>query len=233
MGNCQYLGRGCRPTQAKMTPDESGRARGCLVLDYVGNVERHGPINTIRVKAPAPKKPPPMRDCPRCEESIPIQAKVCPHCGADIQAAEKEKKDKPLPALTGADIIAGLGHVAKANQIGSVPVTEARYSAHLGQSGIITLRADYYNGMLRVVSEWVCFNHDPGSFPRRKAVEWFAKHVGESYTPPKTVEEFMLWKSMGMPVKRPVSVTVRKRKGEKYLELVSVRLEESEMRVVS
>ena len=229
----QYLGRGCRPTQAKMTLDESGRARGCLVLDYVGNVDRHGPIDAVRVKAPVPKKPPPMRDCPQCEESIPVQAKVCPHCGADIQAAEKEKKDKPLPALTGADIIAGLGHVAKTNQTGSVPVTEARYSAHLGQSGITTLRVDYHSGLLRVASEWVCFNHDPGSFPRRKAVEWFAKHVGESYTPPKTVEEFMLWKSMGMPVKRPVSVTVRKRKGEKYLELVRVRLEESEMGVAA
>jgi superfamily II DNA or RNA helicase len=229
----QYIGRGCRPTQAKMTLDESGRARGCMVLDYVGNVERHGPIDAVRVKAPAPKKPPPMRNCPSCEELIPIQAKICPHCGADLVAAENEKKDKPLPALTGADIIAGLGRIAPATQTGKVLVTEARYSAHLGQSGITTLRVDYHSGLLRVVSEWVCFNHDPDSFPRRKALEWFANHVGESYTPPKTVDEFMLWNSMGMPVKRPVSVTVRKRKGEKYLELVRVRLEESEIGVAA
>lgn len=224
----QYLGRGCRPTQAKMTLDESGRARGCLVLDYVGNIERHGPIDEIRLKSPAPKKPPPMRNCPSCEELIPIQAKICPHCGADLFVLENEKKDKPLPALTGADIIAGLGRIAPATQTGSVPVTEARYSSHLGQSGVTSLRVDYHSGLLRVVSEWVCFEHPADSFPRRKALDWFAKHVGQGYVPPATVGEFLLWQSMGMPIKRPVEVTVRKKKGEKYLELVRVKLEETE-----
>jgi DNA repair protein RadD len=35
------------------------------------------------------------------------------------------------------------------------------------------MRVDYYSGLLRVASEWVCFNHV--GYPKQKAQDWWLK----------------------------------------------------------
>ena len=69
----QMAGRGMRP---KTT------VKDCLVLDFAGLVEEHGPITNIR----EPKKKgtggePPMKVCPECQEIIHISVMTCPSCG--------------------------------------------------------------------------------------------------------------------------------------------------------
>lgn len=70
----QMLGRGLRIAEGKVN---------CLVLDFAGNIMRHGAITAVK----PPKKHEkgegvaPMKVCPQCLEVLPSQTRVCPCCG--------------------------------------------------------------------------------------------------------------------------------------------------------
>lgn len=72
----QMAGRGMRP---KSHTDH------CLVLDFAGVVERHGPITAIQVTSKRPSKgeggEAPVKVCERCDELVAISAMCCPTCG--------------------------------------------------------------------------------------------------------------------------------------------------------
>src|SRR3954452_22775660 len=71
----QMAGRGTRLAPGK---------DNCLVLDFAGNVARHGPIDLVR-----PKDPPkggadgdmPNKLCPECRAINALAARVCVDCG--------------------------------------------------------------------------------------------------------------------------------------------------------
>ena len=79
----QTVGRGMRIAPGKTD---------CLVLDFAGNVKRHGPITAV--------KPPkhkgagtgdaPVKICPECAELIHTSIKTCPCCGYEFPPALKE-----------------------------------------------------------------------------------------------------------------------------------------------
>jgi DNA repair protein RadD len=70
----QMAGRGMRPKSA---------AKECLVLDFAGNVSRHGPITNVK----PPKKKgegtgeAPIKLCPECSEIVHMSVRECPACG--------------------------------------------------------------------------------------------------------------------------------------------------------
>ena len=72
----QELGRGLRL--------KTGENKDCLVLDFAGNVQRHGPIAYV---APPSRKREggqgvaPCKECPACLEIVPASARECPACG--------------------------------------------------------------------------------------------------------------------------------------------------------
>jgi hypothetical protein len=77
---CQMVGRGFR-----LAPNK----KNCLVLDFGGNVIRHGPIGVIspvegagsgKSGASAVK----ARECPGCGEMIALRHRTCPACGVTI-----------------------------------------------------------------------------------------------------------------------------------------------------
>jgi len=78
----QMAGRGLRP---KSHTDH------CLVLDFAGIVERHGPITAVE----PPEKNgngsgrPPVKKCPQCRELVHARVKECPVCGYDFPPAER------------------------------------------------------------------------------------------------------------------------------------------------
>ena len=61
----------------------------CLVLDFVGNVKRHGPVTMVNPPARSGKRRgngggsgvSPCKVCPRCDEIVPAVTRVCPSCG--------------------------------------------------------------------------------------------------------------------------------------------------------
>lgn len=73
----QMAGRGLRL--------KSEENKDCLVMDFAGNVSRHGPVAFV---APPPRKgdkkaagAPPCKECPQCLEIVPVSLAVCPSCG--------------------------------------------------------------------------------------------------------------------------------------------------------
>jgi DNA repair protein RadD len=70
----QMCGRGTRTAEGKTN---------CLLLDYGGNVERHGPVNRIDVQEKNGGDglgPPPMKTCPQCDTFVPAGTADCPEC---------------------------------------------------------------------------------------------------------------------------------------------------------
>ena len=82
----QQAGRGLRPKSF---------GGDCLVLDFAGNVAMHGPIthvNPPKAKgARAGKGVPMSKLCPKCDEIVAIQAKICPCCGYEWPKDTKPK----------------------------------------------------------------------------------------------------------------------------------------------
>ncbi len=214
----QFLGRGMRVTPEKLSLDEDGRKRGCLVLDYVGNTDRHGPIDAVRIKRPKEKKPPQLKVCPECKKEILALARVCPYCGFDFVRANDEKEP---PKLSHKALILGFEYHDKKGRLATAPVSDVRYFPHVGKSGVASLRVDYYNGLHHLTSEWVCLNHPQGSYARNKAIKWFTFRVGKNSVPPNGVDEFFFWLGMGMKVAVPKSITVLNDPKGAYPEIVS------------
>lgn len=78
----QMAGRGLR---------KKSHGGDCLVLDFAGNVERHGPI--VSVEPPSRSKGDgvaPSKICPECDEIVHMSARICPSCGYVFVEEKKE-----------------------------------------------------------------------------------------------------------------------------------------------
>jgi DNA repair protein RadD len=147
----QMAGRGMRP---KSHTDH------CLVLDFAGNIHRHGPITNVE----PPKKggdgdgEAPVKVCDNCQEIVHISVMICPACGTPFPV-----KAKPKLKL-GNDDIMGLDGI-------DMEVESWKWSPHVSQqSGKHMLLVRYYGHKLsdKIVSEYFCINHE--GFVGTKAV---------------------------------------------------------------
>ena len=89
---CQMAGRGMRP---KTHIDH------CLVLDFAGAVQTHGPITAIQPPSKAGNGEAPMKVCDDCGEIVPLATKVCPSCGFEFPPPPEKAK----PTLYNDDIM--------------------------------------------------------------------------------------------------------------------------------
>ena len=72
----QMAGRGLRL--------KKGKNKDCLVLDFAGNVQRHGPIAFVeppKRKGEGNRGVAPCKECPQCLEIVPASIGICPSCG--------------------------------------------------------------------------------------------------------------------------------------------------------
>ena len=166
----QMMGRGMRTFPGKAD---------CLVLDYGGNVARHGPINAVKPRAERGEAgPPPTKCCPACWSILPLGTSTCPDCGHEWPPAQVAVEHAHVAAtLAPYDPDAGRPRVLA---VGSV-----YYRRHEKADRPPSLRVDYLCGM-QTFSEWVCLEH-PG-FAGRKAVRWWAEHGGV-VPAPQSVDE--------------------------------------------
>ena len=168
----QILGRGLRisPTTGKTD---------CLVLDYGGNVERHGPIDRITVdhiKAGQGRGEPPVKECPECCELIPAGLRICPACHHEFP--EKEKHDA---------VASEAALLTRQIEPHWLAVDEVLYSIHEKFGKPPSLQVTYRCG-IETVREWVCFQH--GGYARQKAVMWWLKRVAQTPVPQLTVDAY-------------------------------------------
>ena len=76
----QMAGRGTRLAPGK---------ENCLVLDFAGNVARHGPIDAVKPKQPADGDGvAPTKICPDCDSILAAALRECPDCGPQFPPPE-------------------------------------------------------------------------------------------------------------------------------------------------
>lgn len=184
----QMCGRGMR-----LHPGKSD----CLVLDFAGNIVEHGPIDAIR----PPKRPgqkasseAPVRECPKCHELAPIQARKCEACGYEWPAQENAKHD-----ATASDAAILSDEVAEPKEW---PVYAVRYSKHEKKGRPASLRVTYTSSG-QAFHEWVLLEH--GGILRAKAMTWWMAR-DESGLTPQNVEAALGCTSR---LKTPASILVR------------------------
>lgn len=138
----QMAGRGLRP---KSHTDH------CLVLDFAGVIETHGPITNV---TPPKKKgsgngEAPVKVCESCGEIVHISLRACPACGAAFPEPEPEKL-----VLRNVDIM-GFETVEMA-------VTDWRWRKHISRtSNKIMIAVDYYGGLSDpIITEYFTILHE-------------------------------------------------------------------------
>lgn len=152
----QMVGRGTRLSAGK---------ENCLVLDFAGNVRRHGPIDLVRPKRPGEGGggDAPTKVCPMCESIIALSATECPDCGYEFPAREV----KIAPTAAALPILS-----PKTPQW--LPVHGISYSRHDKLGGLPSLKVTYSCGFTSY-SEWVCIEHQ--GYARQKATDWWRKRA--------------------------------------------------------
>ncbi|MEP3483285.1 MAG: DEAD/DEAH box helicase [Sneathiella sp.] len=194
----QMVGRGTR-----LSPNK----KNCLVLDFAGNVERHGPVDAVNPQdkggASEGGGDAPTKACPECQEIVLIAVRECPQCGYAYPEPEvKIKASASLDAIM-------------SNQIKPVVhrVTRVDYRMHEKPLKPPSLRVDYFDGYVAVASEWICFEHT--GYAHSKAVKWWrARMPGEQV--PLTINEALLLKK-----DLPTPTTITTRKDGKYTRVLS------------
>ena len=206
----------CRPTKSPVLYVQ-GMGRGtriadgkddCLVLDFTDTVERLGPVDTIKGRAKKRSGTPeaPYSICTDCGERNAPAALVCIYCQGQIR---EEEEATPMDAKVS---LAAL--LSSASEIGELiwhDITRVDYAIHRKEGKPDSLRVDYFSGLLRTASEWVCFDHH--GYAKEKAYQWWARRNPNGIQPNNTFVAFGLSKQLASPAR------IATRKNGKYTEV--------------
>ena len=157
----QMVGRGFRLCEGK---------ENCLILDFGGNVLRHGPVDAIRIREPEHRGngEAPAKQCPECLSVIAVGYSVCPDCGYEFPPPERRQHD----ATASTEGILS-GQVSTSVH----EVEEVFYSVHhkrgAPDDAPKTLRVEYRIDFYQYQSEWICFEHS--GWARQKAESWWRR----------------------------------------------------------
>ncbi len=202
----QMVGRGFRLHPGKPN---------CLVLDYGGNVLRHGPVDQIRVKnRPGKGGVAPAKECPECHSVIAAGYAVCPDCGYEFPPPDRNPHDAKASK---AGILSG--EVTDTEY----EVRDITYSVHTKRDAADdapkTMRVEYQVGLSYWVSEWICFEHT--GYARRKAEKWWKERSPDPV--PTTAERAVELAEAGA-LAIPETITVRSIVGEPFDRIVGNKL---------
>ncbi|AQT67926.1 UvsW helicase [Anaerohalosphaera lusitana] len=195
----QMIGRGTRLHPGK---------EDCLVLDYGGNVLRHGPVDAVVLPEElAGGGEAPARECPECNSLIHAAYTVCPECGH--QFPPPGANDNLTDRADSSAILSG--EVEDTDY----KVRDVFYSVHIKRAADDdhpkTMRIEYCIGWQLYVSEWVCPEHS--GWARQKFEKWWSQR---SIVPaPQTAHEAVMLAEDGA-LARTRMVTVRTVSGENY-----------------
>jgi len=203
----QMVGRGFRLHDGK---------ENCLVLDFGGNVLRHGPVDAIRVHKVNHRGngDPPAKQCPECRSLIAAGYAVCPDCGYEF----------PPPKRQNHEATASTDDILSGEVTTTVYEVEAvHYSVHhkrgAPDDAPKTLRVEYRIGFHKYQSEWICFEHT--GWPRHKAESWWRRR-SEAPVPDSAAEAEVLASDGALCETR--SITVRSVAGEEYPRIIGYDL---------
>ena len=194
----QMVGRGLRVHPGKVD---------CRILDFGGNIERHGPVDVPRVRSKSTTNgegEAPFKICPECGQAHPTAQREC-ECGYAFPPPERRihitaSTAEPLATKAPPEWI---------------EVERVTYRRHHKPGKVPSLRVDYHAGLISY-PEWICLEHT--EYPRSKAVGWWCRR-GPELPVPDTVDEALRLVSA---LREPTHILVR-RVGP-YDEIVGTRL---------
>lgn len=192
------------------------------VLDFTGNTNRLGPINYPHIPGPRKKGsgPAPVRTCKQCDPWTfhHTSVKQCPHCDYVWPVESNihtEASTNPLVSATnplGIELPKPKPKILEAWSVHEMNVSH-NVGKHTKDSDgntiekkLDTLLVTYRCGT-RSIKTWICFEHGPKSFPRRKAVEWWRDHGGQGEPPYSIAEVVEMCDELHMPVFLQVDVS--------------------------
>lgn len=217
----QMVGRGVRKAPGK---------GDCLVLDYAGNVKRHGPVDDVRENIQGQVH---ARECPECHTLNKKTAKFCAHCGyewPEPKTAEPRERTIKHEAKPEQEISILSGRTLPPGYEAPIDVKVSAWScarwASRNAGSPDTLRVAY-SANYKIYFEWVCFGHPKNSYPRNKAVDWWRQAITaggalrgalteeRSRDCPTSIDEaIQRWSELTMPA------TIRVRKEGQYFKVV-------------
>ena len=205
----QMLGRGMRIAEGKTN---------CLILDFAGNTERHGPIDCIRKgkkKNDEDEEPgvAPTKVCDRCETIIHASIMTCPECGYQFPIKKKVFKEASEREL--------LSFEEPARP--PIEVVGVEFKRHRKEGKPDSVRMDMYqeHGYFPVHSTWLCFDHDGSAASKAKAM--FTRWIGDCVD--STDECLAMYGEKRLSVAARITL---KRNG-KYFDLVKAEISKSAM----
>jgi DNA repair protein RadD len=200
--------------------------RDALWLDFSDTTARMGPVDAIRGRKRVLRNTEdvtaPFAVCDACGFQVrPANLQFCPECGHQLREDEADARK----AVSDAAVMLSQIRV----KLITYDVTDVRYSIHKKDGSPDSLRVDYYSGLRRVASEWVCFDHT--GWARGKAEQWWQKMTTrwwESFPPPPTTNEAYHWAQIESPkaLERPTTITVNE--SGKYPEIVGYSFNQRE-----
>lgn len=185
----QIMGRGLRKHPSK---------ENTLILDFAGNVERHGPIDQIKVRGKAEKgegvSVAPVKECPNCEALIHAAARECPECGHVFPESETAKH-----GTEAADAVV----VAALEKPRVYRVDRVEYERHTKSKAPDSVKVTYWCGP-SCFYEWIPVE-DPRAAVKKHAVSWF--WARGAMCPDNTIAALALLKENKIPA--PDTITVK------------------------
>lgn len=156
-----------------------------LILDFAGNVMRHGPVDAVKPKKQGGAKKEPAEDdektvkakeCPTCRTLTTPYAKECMGCGhvwAD-EAPPHEARAQNVAILTG-----------ELRENDRIEISRTKFARHQKKGSPDSLRVvfteEFGPMQSQDYSQWVCLEH--GGFAGEKARQWWVRMGGQAPAP--------------------------------------------------
>jgi DNA repair protein RadD len=203
---CQMVGRGLRLHEGKTS---------CLLLDFGGNIARHGSIDDDNFgraiegkgRAAVAAENGRGKQCPACELDVAASRTACPECGFVFPRKREVTHDST------ADTDSQLTGPMPAEEWTVVDVIYKRHVKRDDELAPPTLRVDYVvskgegNLQRQVIPEWVCLQHVRGNFGKTMAGLWWERR--SDCEEPDTIDDALALLAMGV-ARKPVKITTKK-----------------------
>lgn len=191
----QMVGRGFR-----LFPNKPA----CYVLDYGGNIDLHGPVDSETFGIDTIKPPSsgdgeaPKRICPRCFEVQHASLAKCVNCGLEFP-----RKEKSFLATKKSITIQTTDHDVEFVDYKRWNGKEGKTDTMLVQYKLKDNGASL-DARKRWAREWVCIEHS--GYARGKAESWWRDR--SDYVCPETIEEALEIARVG-GIQMPLSITIK------------------------
>lgn len=173
----QMLGRGTRPWYAegynletregRLSAIAASQKQNCLVLDFAANIRKLGPINDPVIPRQKGKGSPgeaPVKLCTSCNTYNHASVRHCFNCGAEFVFVTKLKIEASTATLIKGKVDLPVVEPFKVDHI--------THNIHHKAGSPPMMKITYYSGLMNF-TEYICVQHPPGNFARKRAMDWW------------------------------------------------------------